>query len=70
MKGINTAIHELKGGLQDLVNNAKLPPAVLEVVFSDILTQLRLQSMQAVEYERKLESEEGDKKDGEDIQQD
>ena len=68
VKGFNTRVKECKEGIAKVVNDAKLPPAMLEAILGEFYRQIQAQTLQAIETERKS-IEEGDK-DGEEIHKD
>lgn len=62
-KGINLRIQECKENIAAAINNAKLPPGILQMILSEFATQVQMQNAQAIAQERKF-YEEGVKEDG------
>ncbi|MDF2906846.1 MAG: hypothetical protein K0R34_2167 [Herbinix sp.] len=68
-KGINLQITELKEKLADVINEAKLPPTIVQMALFEINSQVNNLAAQAIESERKA-LEEGGKEDGKEIHKD
>lgn len=63
--GINLQIHKFKENLIAVINNANLPPTIVQMALFEITNQVNVLVKQAIEKEKK--SEEESKKDGEKV---
>jgi hypothetical protein len=63
--GINLQIQQLREKLAGVINEAKLPPTIVQMALFEITAQVNAQAVQVIEAEKKA-LEEGDK-DGKEI---
>ncbi|HHV10414.1 MAG TPA: hypothetical protein GXX75_09085 [Clostridiales bacterium] len=68
-KGINLQIHELKENMTQVINDAKLPIAVVQMALFELTAQVNNISAQTIENERKA-YQEGENQNGKEIHTD
>ena len=61
--GINLAIQNMKESLINAINDSKLPPGIVQLALCDILTEVRIANVQAIESE-KIQFEQIKEKEG------
>lgn len=69
MKGINLQIQEFKENLLNVINESKLPPAIVQMALGELTAQVDRITEQALEKERQAyeKTQEGEITDGQEI---